>query len=161
MICLIVLMHLEVPPPWLWGSTWSSHSSQIYSHHQREVHNSRRTSQHMFPGYPYIRNGTISELHIFESVLFLFLWQPIYFCDLPLLKLVFSVIFGNYPLLYRWCPFFLSLWPSALNIDFLHIMYQLNSIMRTCTYLNFTFPLFEFRPPVQNRVPTFKAASHP
>ena len=87
--------------------------------------------------------------------------NPFIYGDLPLLKLGFSVIFGDYPLLYRWCLSFLSLWPSAINIDFLHIMYQPNSIIRICTYLNFTFPFFEYMPQVQNRVPTFKAASHP
>jgi hypothetical protein len=40
-------------------------------------------------------------------------------------------------------------------------MYQLNSIIHTCTNIYLTFPFFEFRPPVQNPVPTFKPASHP
>ena len=40
-------------------------------------------------------------------------------------------------------------------------MYQTNSIIRTCKNLNLTFPFFEFRPRVQNPVPTFKPASHP
>jgi hypothetical protein len=87
--------------------------------------------------------------------------NPFIYGDLPLLKLGFSIIFGYYLLLYRWCLSFLSLWLSAINIDIIHILYQPNSIMRICKYLNFTFPFFECRPPVQNRVPTFKAASHP
>ena len=53
------------------------------------------------------------------------------------------------------------LWLLSLIIDFLHIMYQLNSIIRICTNLNLAFPFFEFRPRVQNPVPTFKPASHP
>jgi hypothetical protein len=76
-------------------------------------------------------------------------------------KWFFYIIFGDYPLLYTWCPFLLLLWPFSVIIDFLHIMYQTNSIIHTCTNLNLAFPFFEFRPRVQNPVPTFKPSSHP
>jgi hypothetical protein len=64
-------------------------------------------------------------------------------------------------ILYTLCPCLHLLWPFSIIIDFLHIMYQSNSIICICTNLNLAFLFFEFRPRLQNPIPTFKPASHP
>jgi hypothetical protein len=103
------------------------------------------------------RNPNYTFLKVYCA---LFLWQP-FFCDLPLWKVVFSFIFGDYPLLYSWCSFLHWLQLFSIIIDFLLIMYKSNSMILTCTNLNLAFPFFEFWPRVQNPVSTFKPASHP
>jgi hypothetical protein len=56
-------------------------------------------------GMDNIRNGTIPELHIFESVLCLFLVTTrFFFVIYHFKKWFFAVILGDYPLLYTWCP---------------------------------------------------------